>query len=887
MDSARWKRLRALYDEVADVPPDRRPAAARRVCGDDEALVADLLRLFDPGSDADALFEDIVADAASNLPSPTLDGTRVGPYRLVSEIGQGGMGSVYLAERVDGQFEQRVALKLIKPGLDAQIFLQRFQAERQILAHLQHPNIARLLDGGMDDEGRLYFALEYVEGQPIDEYCETRDLGIDARLRLFQEVCRAVAYAHGKLVVHRDLKPANILVDGDGRVRLLDFGIAKMVHEDDDKPGLTQVGMRVMTPEYASPEQVRGETVSTATDVYSLGVVLYKLLTGSRPYDFPTRTPVEIERVVCDTAPLRPSAKVLETRQPADREDNAAPAARPRPRRSRRLRGDVDVICLKALQKEPDRRYSSVEALQEDIRRNLAGLPVLARPDSVSYRAGKFAVRHRVGLAIAAAVTVAFAAFGAYHTVRLADERDRAQSEAAKAEQVATFLQDLFAVSDPSQSLGETITARELLDEGAERVERELADQPEVRATMMRLMGNVYHALGLMEQARPLLEQALEDHRQLYGESHREVAETELTLASLVQDMGELEAAEALMLRGLETRRRLFGEQSPEVVEGLSMLAFLLETRGDLEGAEQLFREAVAISRVTLPPDDPYVAETKARLAGMLRRDGNLDEAEPLLREALAAQRATYGDLDLDVASTARNLASLLRDRATPESLAEAEALYEEVLATRRRILGDAHPEVAVARNSYAILLDRVGDLDGAVAQYRELVRILEQSATAGSRLQADLAAIYNNLAATLRLQGELDEAAAIYDLALQTVDEALDEDHPNRAFARIGLAEVLADQGEHAAAESLFREGLAIRRRTLPDGHRYIGDALVDLGECLMLQERFDEAESAFVEARELFLESLGEDDGRTRTAVRMLETLGAARSGADNRRP
>ncbi len=883
MDPARWKQLRELYDQVVDTPPADREAVIRRVCRGDEDLAADLRTLFEPGGEAEALFDGIISDAAATLLEPSLDGARIGPYEIVSELGEGGMGAVYLADRVDGQFEQRVALKIIKPGMNTELFLQRFRAERQILARLQHPNIARLLDGGVDDEGRPYFALEYVEGKPIDRYCDDHGLGFEQRLRLFEDVCRAVSYAHANLVVHRDIKPAHILVDEDGHVRLLDFGIAKVIEDEPTEPGLTQIGVRAMTPEYASPEQVRGEAIGTATDVYSLGIVLYELLTGVRPYDFERFTPAEIERVVCETDPPRPSSRVGSVRSASV--DTVPPRLRPGGSREkspsggslwrRRLRGDVDVICLKALQKEPARRYSSVEALHEDIRRNLAGLPVLARPDSLSYRTGKFAARNKGWLSVAAVVIAGFMAFGAYHFARLADERDRARVEADKAEQVASFLRELFEVSDPSASRGETITALELLDQGAARVERTLAQQPEVRASMMRLIGDVYRTLGLFSQARPLLEQALADHRSVFGTQNLEVAETEITLGTLLQDMGELGGAESLMRRGLETRRRLLGEEDPLVIEALSLLAFLLETRGDTVAAEEMARRVLALTRSSLPANDPRVAEATAELGGMLRREGRLDEAEPLLRQALEAQRALGTDYDLAVASTARNLASLLRDRRTPEASEEAEVLYEEAIAIRRRILGEVHPEVAVAINSYAMLLDREGDIDGAIGEYRALLGILEQIYDGP---HPSVAAIYSNLAAALRARGEHDESALMYSLSIRMVDQVMAEDHPDRAYARVGLGALYVEQGRFDEAEDLLRQALAIRRAGLPEGHRYIGDALLELGDCLMRQERFTEAETLLLEARDLYRAGLGDDDNRTRRAGRRLDSLYAA---------
>jgi serine/threonine-protein kinase len=875
MDANRWTRLRDLYHQVEALPPDERDAALIAACGDDAALLADARALFsrEIADGAGAVVDGIVAAAVAGLDDEGPPADRVGPYRLVREIGQGGMGAVYLAERADGQFEQRVALKLIKPGLATAQFLERFRAERQILARLQHPNIARLLDGGIDDEGRPYFALEYVEGEPIDRYSATRAASVDERLRLFLQVCRAVSYAHANLVVHRDLKPAHVMVTPDGQVRLLDFGIAKVVSDEVDGTGRTQFGIRAMTPAYASPEQVRGDAVGTGTDVYSLGVILYELLTGVPPYEFDGQSPAEIERVVCGTEPQRPSTRIGGSRTSSGAEGGHGPSAADVARARKRLRGDLDVICLKALQKDPERRYQSVEALQDDLRRNLDGLPVLARPDSVPYRLNRFAARHRVGLGVAAVVAFAFAVFLAYHTMRLSDERDLAQLEAAKAEQVATFLRGLFEVSDPSISRGETVTARELLDEGATRIERELAGQPDVRASMMLVIGQVYHALGLFDAARPHLEQTLAEHRRLYGDAHEDVAMSAAALASVLQDMGDVEAAEPLFREALATRRAVFGEPDPRVSESLAALAFLLETRGDPEGAERLAREVLAMNRALHPPDHPLVAEATADLAGYLRRQGRYDDAAPLLRAALAAQRAHFGDQDLTVASTARNLASLLRDRG---ALDEAASLYEEVIATRRAILGDDHPDVGGALNSHALLLLRQGDAGGAIAALRAFLDIVARRHA--GRPHPDLAVGYYNLATAYRDSGQLDEAAATHTRGMEISDQVYADDHPNRAYPRIGLGRVYMDQGRFDLAEPLLRESVAIRRLGLTPGHRYTGDALLELGTCLMRLRRFAEAEVLMLEAEALFRDGLGDDDDRTRRARRRLDELDEA---------
>jgi serine/threonine-protein kinase len=869
MDPTRWQRINELFHAALDCAPAERDAFLRASCASDSSMYAELRALLDSEAAEQGALGGLIGEAVSGLLSTSLEGQRVGPYRIVREIGQGGMGAVYLAERADGQFEQRVALKLIKPGMDSEQFLRRFRAERQILARLQHPHIARLLDGGIDDQGRPYFAMEYVEGHPIDRYCNERGLSVDERLTLFVDACRAVTYAHSNLVVHRDLKPAHILVTAEGQIRLLDFGIAKVVSDEESNAELTQAGLRALTPAYSSPEQVRGAPVGTATDVYSLGVILYELLTGARPYEVESHSPLEIERVVCTTIPERPSLKVNATERQAGERFAHAYGTEPA-RLRRRLLGDLDVICLKALQKEPERRYQSVEAMLQDIVRNLTGLPVEARPDSISYRLTKFAGRHRAGLATMVLTTLLITSLVTFYTLRLAAERDRAQQEAAKADQVATFLQELFEVSDPSESKGETITARELLDQGAARIEQELAGQPEVRASLMRVIGGVYQSLGLYGRARPLLERALQDNRRLLGDDHDEVATSQTALAVLLQDMGDVTAAEPLFRHALATRQRLYGDRHEKVSESLGHLGFLLETVGDYQGAIQMARQVLALDSTLFEPEHPRVAASLAKLAGMLRRQGQNEEAEPLLRQALALQRKQLGNRDLTVASTARNLASLLRDRG---ALEEAETLYREALAIRREILGEVHPEVAVALNSYAILLDRKGDRQGAIAGYREFIRIAQQIHQ--GRPHPDLAAAYNNLGLTLKTEGQLDEAAAMLLLSMQVGDQVLARDHPNRAFPRMGLAGVYLEQGRYAAAEPLLRNALALRRAGLPTGHRYIGDSLSDLGFCLTRLNRFGEAEEHLLEAYRQFLRELGADDDRTTRTLRRLESL------------
>jgi eukaryotic-like serine/threonine-protein kinase len=814
MDDARWRRVRTLFDAASELPAGERAGFLARECAGDPALHAEVAALVNADERAAERLGHAVREAAGDAArhavsvgqdgGRTWEGRRIGPWRIVRQLGQGGMGLVYLAERVDGAFTQQVALKLIRRGLDSDRILQRFEGERQILARLEHPNIARLVDGGLTSDGTPWFAMELVEGDPIDRYCAARELGVEARLRLFAEVCRAVAFAHSRLVVHRDLKPDNILVTQRGEVRLLDFGIAKVIGDAPAGETLTRTGMRVMTPGYASPEQVRGEPVGTATDVYSLGVILYELLTGERPHDLSGRTLAEVQRIVSEEAPARPSTRVGDTG-----------------RLRRQLRGDLDVICLKALHKEPERRFASVEALHADIVRHLDGRPVLARPDTVLYRARKFVSRHRVGVTGAVAGSALLVTLTAVYLVRLAAERDHARSEAAKAGAIAGFLQGLFAVSDPSASRGASVTARELLDAGAARIGQDLASAPEVQASMMRLIGEVYGALGLADKAIPLLEGALERHRALYGDLHAETAASALALGMRRQDLGDLAGAEPLLREAVATRTALHGTPDEGVIEAQRHLAYWEESNGDDAEAERLLREALAQARRLFPPDDERVVGTVVRLGGLLRRTGRFGEAEPLLREGLAAQRRILGDTHPGVTSSIRNLASLRRDQG---DLVEAETLYLEALALRRALYGDSHPDVANVLNSYAILLAAKGDRAGAIRIQHELLAIWERIYDGP---HPSIAAAYNNLGDLERESGRAAASVPLYRRCIALQDVVLPGGHPNRAYPQIGLGRALRELGRHAEADRAFRRALEIRRAALPRGHHRIVEVL------------------------------------------------------------
>ena len=874
MPDPRWTQLQALFGQAVALPEEERATFLDEACGDDAALRAELEALLRADTEntrtggADSLLR------TRHESDVALVGTTIDAWRLIERIGVGGMGSVFLAERSDGSFEQRAALKIVKRGMDTESVIQRFRQERQILARLEHPNIARVLDGGVTPDGRPYFAMEYVDGLPITEFCDAHRLGVRERLRLFRKACNAVHAAHRNLIVHRDLKPSNIIVTADGELKLLDFGIAKVLDESEDRH-LTRTGLQLHTPAYASPEQLLDQAVTTATDVYALGVILYELLSGRRPFEV-RRTPAEFRDLVLTGQPAKPSVAVTQPvadtggRAAATTDEVGALRGVRTDRLQRRLRGDLDTICLMALHRDPDHRYPSADQMAADIERHLAGQPVVARPDSWAYRLGKFLRRHRAGVAAAAVIVIAFAAMVTFYTIQLARERDVALAEQRKASEVVDFVTGLFEVSDPSEARGEEITARELLDEGAVRIRNELADNPEVQLTMQRVLGEVYYSLGAHERAGALLEDALERQRALLGDANLEVATTKLALGFIYQDRGDLADADELYRESLATRRALLGDDSAEVMEALSVRGFLEETQGNFDAAEALYNDVLAMSRRLHGGDHEDTAEAMTQLAGLYRIRDRMDEAEPILRDALAMQERVYGGPHPDSDSTKRQLAGLLRDT---RRFDEAQRLYLEVIESRTKMLGPDHLEVAHTWNSYSQLLSDMDDVEGAVEANRHFIEIMER-AYAGPH--PSLGAAYNNRAILLRDQGDLDGAIEHFQMSIDMQDAiGLPPRHPNRSFPPAGMADIFLRQGRFAEAEPVFREMLDLRREAFGEDHRLVSELKSSLGAALTGLGRYAEAEALLLDAYGRFREGQPAGDPRISMAARRLAEL------------
>ena len=879
-----------MFDAVLDLPTTDQAAYIDHACSDDATLRAEVIQLLrahhrtssvldTPAGRLFPLFIDGSDVLASALPS------RIGPFRVVRAIGEGGMGQVFLGERDDGQFEQRVALKVIRdpaPGL-----VRRFLEERRILASLEHPNIARLVDGGITADELPYFAMEFVDGEPIDRYCASHNLTLDERLALFEDVCRAVAYAHEHLIIHRDLKPANILVTADGQVKLLDFGIAKLL----DAPGgratthETRTGVRVMTPDVAAPEQVLGRSISTATDVYALGVLLYALVAGERPYDLRGKSAAEIERIVCEIVPAPPSAR--------------APSAL-----RRRIRGDLDLIVMTALQKQEERRYRSPSALALDVQRFRQGRAIEARPDSARYRLGKFVVRHRTAVAIGVLIVAAVVT----GVVRERVLRQRAEVEARKANEVEGFLVSVFDVADPyawSESERGAISARELLDRGAKRIDSTLVGQPEVRAELSTVFGRVYTNLGLLEEATPLLERALAQRTALHGQNDTSVATVMDLLGTALGKQDRFDDAERLLRTAVARRRQLLGIRDERTAIAIEHLAELLEDRNQFREAETLHREELSINQALFGDSSVEVANSLTNLGLVLYRQGAYEEAERLYRRSLDILIRRLGERHALTAATMQNLAQTIEVRGKTQ---EAEQYYRRSLVAKRAVLGDLHPSVTIGLNNFGqFLANALGRLDEAEAMTREAIaldrRIFGDHHTyvaeglrnlgvilraRGQFVQSDsvlrlaieidrpligdrhekTALLYAQLANTRYQLGDLPEAIRLTRQALSSYREKHGDNHPTTLALMGNLARQLTENGYPIEAESLARGALTRLDSTAGSARTQYILITRTLGAALLAERRADEALPLLARAVDMARRTLGEDDYRTAQA-------------------
>jgi tetratricopeptide (TPR) repeat protein/tRNA A-37 threonylcarbamoyl transferase component Bud32 len=787
---SRWEEL---FDELSELPPEDRARRLAELEAEDPALAIRLARLLAAdGQTAEFLIrpaaELIDAGEESSVVKASLPaGTRIGSWCLLGLLGRGGMGEVYIAEREEGTFTQRAALKLIKRGMDSQAIVQRFVRERQILSRLEHPGIARLLDGGSAADGRPFFVMERVEGVPITDYCRNRGLGLEARLRLLRDVCAAIDSAHRRLVVHRDLKPANILVTEEGAVKLLDFGIAKLLagDENEESAHLTHMEARVLTPAYAAPEQILGQPITTATDVYALGVLLFELVTGALPHARERQSLGSLADAVVRETVERPSA-VLKRIAVGDA-----------PRVARRVTGDLDLIVLTALHRDPARRYLSAAALSDDLGRFLADRPIRARPDSGGYRLRKFVARNRLPVTMAALGLAALLAglgmaLWEAHAARLSAQR--ANAEAERVEQVKSFLLSVFRLSDPKQTDGGAVSARELLERGAQRIDVELAREPAMKAEVLDALARIEGNLSLLDPALAHARRALALREAMLPRGDVRIAESRVLLGDTLQLHGEVDQARPILEKALAETLAARGPDSLETSHARRSLADTLRQPGELPRAIELLRQALATNRRLLGDGNVDTAETLVELGSKLEDSEHYGEAEQCDRQALARLQRALGPHHPKVANAQAVLAGLLDRLSRPD---ESRKLLEAAIATQRATLGSHHRELADTLFSYGLLLIGRQELKAADAALSEALSIYGPN-----RFEAAQCLRYLGLSAMD--QERFQDAADLFTRAADTFKRTLGENDKERwrTLANLGWAHLKLGQTQRARQE-------------------------------------------------------------------------------------
>lgn len=870
----------SIVQQAQGLGPRERAAYLRQACGADETLLSRVLLALHEHSASQA-WDDLhdEGDPAAVAVEP-IEGQRLGAYRILRRLGSGGMGDVYLAERADEEYHQQVAIKLVRAGAFTPQILGRLRTERQILARLQHPNIARLLDGGRAPDGTPYLVMEYIDGEPIDIHCDRRRLTLPQRIELVRTVCAAVHYAHQNLIVHRDLKPNNILITTSGEVKLLDFGIAKLLDTRHSAHTLavTHIDYRVMTPAHASPEQVRGDGITTASDIYVLGVLLFELLSGRKPFQLVGSRLTDMERIICEQEPPLPSAMVERSAQESPEliDDIVTCRSTTRSRLEKDLRDDLDNIVMMAMRKDPARRYHSAEQLSADLERHLQGQPVLATRDSWPYRTGKFVSRHRWAVIASAAAILLLTGFAIVTFVqarRIAHERDVVAAERSRAEQISSFLVELFELSDPSKSRGNQVTARELLDIGSRRVRVGLADQPETRATLLGTIGRVYSSLGLYGDSVSLLEEALKSRIAIYGPKHEQVAEAMVAIGSALCEQGKLDECEHQLRGALAMQQELLGPTAVEIAPTLMEYAKLTLARGSIDIAERYYTESLDLYRRHGQERTTQAASVMNGLAGLYAYRGDYAKAEDLYRTALDIDRQTLGQDHPQVAMHVHDLAVQLQMQG---KMADAEPLYIESTDMLKRILGPTHPHTLDALANYGRFLRRKGDLDRAESVLHDV--LVNDRIARGERhpfIGHDLVSLANVRLDRANYQGAEQDLKA----ALDIYKESLPPDHPYVASALSALGRAQLGEGHTAEAEATLRNALAMAEKSLESDSGPVMVVKGALGQALYAQRRAGEAVPLLRESYPVLVKTQGKDAAITRQVEQLLAQVDAQR--------
>jgi serine/threonine-protein kinase len=852
MNSERWERVQELFHEAAERSPDARRGFLEEACGGDTSLLHDVLALLDEDASIDSFLDGdigeiavhMLAESAAALPNEQ----QFGPYRIERVLGEGGMGVVYLASRED--LGTQVAIKLLRDAWMSPARRERFMLERRTLAQLNHPFIARLYDADTLPDGTPWFAMEYVEGVPVTEYCRVHASAIAEKLRLFRAVCEAVQYAHSHAIIHRDLKPSNILVKDDSSATLLDFGIARQLDTEGVSLDQTRTGLRLMTPAYAAPEQIRGEPASVQTDVYSLGIILYELLTGRLPFDPAGHSSGELERMILEREPARPSSI-------------AGTAAL-----SRTSWADLDVLCLTAIRKEPARRYRSVEALIRDLDHYVNGEPLEARPDSIRYRTDKFVRRHASAVIAAAAVLITVVSLTVFFTVRLALARNAAVAQAERAQRIQRFMLNLFNGGDAEAGPAGNLRVISLLDRGVQEAHA-LDHEPAAQADLYQTLGGIYQELGKLDQAETLLRAALAERKSLEGNGGGDVIDSEVDLGLLRSSQTKLDEAERWERDALEKARSLRPPDNAAVSKALLGLGEVLQARGKFTEAIGILEQDVKLESASGIPT-PELATALRDLAINNADAGNDDTAKSLYQRALAMHRQLLGNQHPTVAIDLLSLAQVQQDLGF---YSDAERLAREALTINQNYYGNDHPQTADSLTALgrAILYED---------RYDEAAQTLERALAICEQLYGNahptVAELVNELGSVAVKQGRFDDAERQFQRMIGTYEAIYhDRNHYQVAVGMANLASVYMNRQQWTRAEPLLREALRICIATQGPDHINTGIAHVKLGRTLLRQERYQEAEAQTLAGYEILIKQSNPTDSFLRAARKDLREV------------
>jgi serine/threonine protein kinase len=871
MSPDHWQTVNEIFHAAIACSGDARRALLDEACARKPRLLEDVERLLNAHAAA-AGFMSVPAAAQARLAiveaEPSAVGAMVGPYRIIREIGRGGMGTVYLAERADDQFHRQVAVKLIKRGMDTDAVLRRFHDERQILADLEHPNIARLIDGGTTDDGRPYFLMEYVDGQPIDRDCDERRLTIEQRLGIFLEVCAAVSHAHQRLVVHRDIKPSNILVTADGAPKLLDFGIAKVIQPSSaDEALATAAVFRPMTPEYASLEQLQGLASTTLGDVYSLGVLLHELLVGCPPFRFTTRTPHDIARVLTTVDPSKPSDVVArrggaggQDEAPAPEDVSAARATTSAHLRSR-LRGDLDTIVLTALRRDRERRYQSVDQLADDIRRHLNALPIAARQDAVLYRTVKFVRRNAVAVGAATVVfttLVAGIAATTWEAIRAgkAEQAALLQRDRATTAELAANTERDRAVRAQQLTTSERLRAEQERNRALEESKRADAQSAAARAISDFLQNDLLAQASSLTQSGPTitanpnltvrsaLDRAAERIAGKFDADPAIEAAVRQTIGMTYRDLALYPEAEQQLERAVALRRRLLGATHPDTMSSMQELGLVYIRRGKTGPAEALLTSVLAGQRRLLGDDHADTLATMSSLANVMSAQGRYAESETLFLKILQSKRRALGAEHPDTLTLMHDLVS---EYANQGKYAQAAELGRQVVASKRRVFGEEHPSTLQSMNALGVVYRNQG-------KYAEAEVLLAKTLDARRRVvgadHPDTLASLTSLALVYQAEEQYARSESLLLQGLEARRRVLGAEHPPTVGIMNNLAELYRREGKQHEAETLFTQVLELRRRALGPDHPITANVLTALSTIKLDQNQYAEAETLLREA-------------------------------------